>query len=58
MQPGKGGAIQFTLVEYADPEGITLEPVVNGKDKMLYVDISVDGGDTFNVAEVPKLLVK
>ena len=58
-QTGNPGSISFTLGRIYDPdEGDVIKPVMNGKEKMVYVDISTDGGTTFNVAEVPKLLTK
>jgi hypothetical protein len=49
-------SITFALPEAAKLNGI--EPTMNGKDKMFFVDISVDGGVSFDKAEVPKLQIK
>jgi hypothetical protein len=50
-----------SVVAFALPESTeiaSLEPIVSGKEKLLFVDISLDGGESFEAAVEAKLQVK
>lgn len=49
-------AVSFLLPDIADINA--LEPVVQGKERFLFADVSVDGGMTFTAVTAPKLQVK
>jgi len=50
---GNAGTIVFKLPDCAD-----LDPVMNGNMKLLYVDVSLDGGATWDHAAEPLLVIK
>ena len=50
---GSEGSVAFELPSCAD-----LIPVIDGGKKLLYVDVSVDGGDTWDTATEPLLIIK
>jgi len=52
---GSAGSVGFVL---PDPAGLGLEPELRGKDRWLFVDLSLDGGESWVRAEEPLLQIK
>ena len=50
---GSGGAVVFEC-----PETSELQPVMDGNRKLLFVDVSLDGGETWDEASDPRLSIK
>ncbi len=53
-----GGALTCTVQFAVPPDCSKLDPLVSGKDKLLYVDVSGDGGATFDRADSALLQIK
>ena len=52
---GSAGSVGFVL---PDPAGLGVEPELRGKDRWLFVDMSLDGGESWVRAEEPLLQIK
>lgn len=55
------GGQTMSLITFSMPDQPTLSkigPVMQGKEKLLYVDVSIDGGETYDKAERPMLQMK
>ncbi|RYH15136.1 hypothetical protein EON65_32275 [archaeon] len=55
------GGQTMSLIQFNMPDQPTLSkigPVMQGKEKMLYIDVSIDGGETYDKAERPMLQMK
>jgi hypothetical protein len=54
-----GSPVTVITFEIPEPDKLKLlEPIMNGKDKMYFIDISVDGGNTFDESPTPTLQLK
>ncbi len=54
LDSGSSSVVQFTL----PPEALKLDVVMNGKEKLLFVDVSIDAGVTYDKAESAMLQIK
>jgi hypothetical protein len=50
--------IAITLPDSASMHAAGMKPEVRGKEKKFYVDVSVDGGVSYDVANTPSLQLK